>query len=311
MAWLRAALMLVAAGVIAISVAPLGARAWWVLDLFTHFRIQYLAIGIVLLLLLAAVRKPAWCAALGACIAINAAAASDYWPALRQPSNAALETREPIRVLTVNLSTLDFTPEPLLEIIGGESPDIVLLVEFTPVWQERLQKLDAAYPHRLKLPARGAFGLALLSRHELVDARQIALGANAAIEARIRAPAGSFTLLGVHLRAPMNRALAILRNGQLEELAERRAAISGPVMVLGDFNITPFSPFFIDWLAATGLRDAGAGRGPWFSWPSSLPIAGIPIDHCVVSEDFEVTAHRRLPAFGSDHYPVLAEVVLR
>jgi endonuclease/exonuclease/phosphatase (EEP) superfamily protein YafD len=41
-----------------------------------------------------------------------------------------------------------------------------------------------------------------------------------------------------------------------------------------------------------------------------LPVLGIPIDHCLVSEEIRVIAHRRLPAFGSDHYPILAELAI-
>jgi endonuclease/exonuclease/phosphatase (EEP) superfamily protein YafD len=42
-----------------------------------------------------------------------------------------------------------------------------------------------------------------------------------------------------------------------------------------------------------------------------LPILAIPIDHCAVSRDVTIVGHRGLPAFGSDHYPILAELALR
>jgi hypothetical protein len=41
-----------------------------------------------------------------------------------------------------------------------------------------------------------------------------------------------------------------------------------------------------------------------------LPLVAIPIDHCAVSHEVTIVAHRRLPAFGSDHYPILAELAL-
>jgi endonuclease/exonuclease/phosphatase (EEP) superfamily protein YafD len=41
-----------------------------------------------------------------------------------------------------------------------------------------------------------------------------------------------------------------------------------------------------------------------------LPIAAIPIDHCVVSKEFRVIAERRLPRIGSDHYPILTVLAL-
>ena len=67
----------------------------------------------------------------------------------------------------------------------------------------------------------------------------------------------------------------------------------------------------LQWLAATGLKDARRGFGLDPSWPTFLPLLGIPIDHVAVSDEFLVTDHRKLPAFGSDHFPVIAELVLR
>jgi endonuclease/exonuclease/phosphatase (EEP) superfamily protein YafD len=123
-------------------------------------------------------------------------------------------------------------------------------------------------------------------------------------------PAGDVTLLSVHLRAPMRPRLAAQRNRQLQILADLSTRVEGPLVVAGDFNLTPFSPYFSDWLASTRLRDSRAEAGYSASWPTFLPLIGIPIDHCFVTDDFAVVDLRRLPAFGSDHYPVLAHLRL-
>ena len=59
----------------------------------------------------------------------------------------------------------------------------------------------------------------------------------------------SFTVIGVHLNSPVSPRRAAARNAELRELAVRSAAMEGPLVVAGDFNITPYSPFFADWLA--------------------------------------------------------------
>jgi len=41
-----------------------------------------------------------------------------------------------------------------------------------------------------------------------------------------------------------------------------------------------------------------------------LPILGIPIDHVAVSNEFAILSHQRLPAFGSDHWGIMAELAL-
>lgn len=301
-------LAVLAVGYLAVTVLPGGARLWWALDQLTHFRLQYTVAGVVLFAALLAARKRGWSLVVGACVLLNAVPLAHYWPELPGP-DALAESESDLRVLTANLSRLDYPSDRLMKLVRTERPDLLLLVEFTRIADERFRALDELYPYRLKVPRRDAFGLALYSRFPL-DAEEIEIVRTVAIRARVATPAGSVTVFGVHLRSPTQGRRALERNRQLTELVALTKAVAGPVIVMGDLNITPFSPFFRDWLAASGLRDTGARRGPWFSWPTFLPIAGIPIDHCIVSSDVGVVAHRRLPPFGSDHYPVLARLRL-
>ncbi len=64
-------------------------------------------------------------------------------------------------------------------------------------------------------------------------------------------------------------------------------------------------------IAATQLTDSRYGRTLSASWPAILPILGIPIDHVAVSNEFLILAHHRLPAFGSDHWGIMAELALQ
>ena len=114
----------------------------------------------------------------------------------------------------------------------------------------------------------------------------------------------------MHLAPPTHPALAAERGRQLDALRALSATIDAPLAIAGDFNLTPYSPHFTDWLSDTGLRDGRAGRRPGLTWPTFLPLLGIPIDHCIVSPNVRVAAFRRLPAFGSDHYPIVVELFM-
>ena len=117
---------------------------------------------------------------------------------------------------------------------------------------------------------------------------------------------------------------ALLGQLPLEALSDawvRQVAQSDmPVIVTGDFNLTPWSPRFRAAWRASGLTFAGdyrlwpktwpAHAVPWKYLPAVL-IGGIPIDHVLVSRHFAVAAIRRGPYIGSDHYPVLADLYLR
>jgi len=307
--WLDRVLVFTAAITVVANLLPLGARLGWALDLTAHFRLQYLAATGLLLAVVTVRRQWRTAAALVVAGAVSAAPVLPYLPQL----GAAAAARSPtgrLTVATVNVSYRPFSPRRLLEILGEAAPDVLLVVEFTPHAQEVLAPLDTRYAHSLKLPADGPYGIAIWSRFELT-AKPFSLGRLPAIEARVHGPGGEFTLLGVHLSAPTTPRRGAQRNQQLELLAKYSASIAGPVAVAGDFNITPYSPFYTDWLAASGLTDTRRQRTLSVSWPAVLPILGIPIDHVAVSTEFDILAHRRLPNFDSDHYGIVAELALR
>jgi endonuclease/exonuclease/phosphatase (EEP) superfamily protein YafD len=289
---------------------PLLARHGWAFELASHFRVQYVVGDVFLAIVLATQRRFAWTAGLAACAVLSAVPVLPYLPsALAAPADATAP-RPTLRVLVANVFYRNSSASPLLETIRREAPDAVLLVEYTTQLSERLGELRQTYPYRLESPGRDPYGIALFSRFELSSVQRFMLGPTAAIEARLAAGGAEVTLLGVHLRAPTAPTRAAARNRQLELLAERVSAVRHPVIVAGDFNISPYSPYYADWLARTGLTDVRRGRTLRPSWPTFLPILGIPIDHCFVSPDIAIIGDRGLPRFGSDHYPMIVELAL-
>ena len=54
--------------------------------------------------------------------------------------------------------------------------------------------------------------------------------------------------------------------------------LSGSVLGVGDFNLTPWSPHFQDLLSRGDLRDSSLGRGiqnTWYKFPTLL--CGLPL----------------------------------
>jgi endonuclease/exonuclease/phosphatase (EEP) superfamily protein YafD len=292
------------------SLMPLAARLGWAFDLASHFRVQYFVADVLLAIVLLARGKLVFSIVLAGCAALSAWAVLPYVafaPQVVAPAAAGAPT---IKLLAANVLYRNHSAARLLEIVRRESPDVVLLDEYTPEWAAQVDELRTAYPHYFERPRGDPYGIALFSRYSLDAAQPFALGDTTAIEARVRTPDGPLTVIGVHLRSPVSPARGAMRNLELDELAARVSSVARPVAVIGDFNLTPYSPFFADWLAHTGLTDTRRGRTLAPSWPTLLPIAAIPIDHCAVSRDVLVIAHRSLPAFGSDHYPILAELKL-
>ena len=298
-----------AAGLAVACIAALLARVSWVAELFTHFRLQYAVLGTGTLLAL--IWRRSWLAAL----ALAPLLAAVTWPLLAYfspPAAVRAATGAELTIMSANLSAGNRRTTALLALVRAEMPDVIVLTELTHRWVAALEPLLEAYPHQLLEPRRrGGEGIGVLSRLPVSAARIVPLESMPAAALTLEVAGRDVQLLGIHLRSPpVPRAMAE-RNRQLVALAERVRESDGPRIVTGDFNSTPFSPWLADWIDATGLDDAARGRGYLYTWPTFLPILGIPIDHCFVSEDFHVLELRRLPAFGSDHYPILARLALR
>src|SRR5262245_25992548 len=89
------------------------------------------------------------------------------------------------------------------------------------------------------------------------------------------------------------------------------ANVTGPVIMLGDFNCTPWSPAFAELEARSRLRNSQLGFGTNPTWPTYLPGMQLPIDHCLLSASLVAVDRFVGPAFGSDHYPLVVDVGVR
>lgn len=305
--WKRALILFSSTGAVAtalVSLLPLVAGRLWLGELASHFRVQYLAAALVLAIVLLALGRARRAALLLPVAALNAFVAVPY---LVPQARAVMDGPE-VTLMVANLAWRNRHFDGLVEIVARETPDIVVLAEFTEHAEAALAPLEAELPYTRRLARSDPWGIALMSRFPVERARFFELGPTPAVDAELRGPAGTLRVVGVHLVPPTTAALFAARNAQLKALAEIAAAEPGPLIVAGDFNLTPYSPYFASFVQAGGLKDIQPGRGFDFTWPSRFPLLGIPIDHAFVSADLTVLARRRLDRFGSDHLPVLTEL---
>jgi endonuclease/exonuclease/phosphatase (EEP) superfamily protein YafD len=119
---------------------------------------------------------------------------------------------------------------------------------------------------------------------------------------------GRLRVVGVHLALPFR---AEQQANHIERLMALRNGAAGPVILAGDFNMTPWSYRLQRLLATAGLR-----RHATFlrSWPTDgqyrLPLPTFLIDHVVTTPDVKSVAIRIGPNTGSDHLPVIARLRL-
>jgi endonuclease/exonuclease/phosphatase (EEP) superfamily protein YafD len=294
-----------------------GARVFWLFDLAVHFRVQYAAMGLFGFILLVVARAPGWALLALIVAAWNAMYAAPslvtHPPSLPRVAGEAA-TGDPVRLRLASINVLYANEDysRVTDFVQRERPDAVAMLEMTAKWRQALAGLEKIYPHRYQTTGVGTRGMTLWSRLPMKDVSVLPIGVRQepAIQATLDVQGREVRLFAVHTTWPLAPASARRRNQQLELLAERARAVTLPLVVIGDLNITPFSPHFQQLLADSRLRSAAEGFGWQATWPSFMPLAGIQIDHVLVNSRVAVQHFTRGAPTGSDHLPIVADVVL-
>lgn len=288
---------------------------FWLGDLAVHFRVQYAVVSLIGVAVLVWARRPVW-AAIGLIpLMLNAIAIApmlrDTLP--RDPPQIAASSRFTAVSMNVYYGNEDYAPA--IDFLSARRPDIAVLVEVTPEWRRALEALNGLYQYRYfsETPLQRfgepvERGVLLLSRWPIEHAEELDLGpwTEPGVAATVNIRGQSLHVLGVHPCWPLGWAIAAERNREFGVIAAAARSIGGQLVVLGDFNVTPFSPHFQAMLAQGGLRSAVRGWHP--TWPTFLPPAGIQIDHALITPDLQVLRFDRGPTIGSDHRPIIVEL---
>jgi endonuclease/exonuclease/phosphatase (EEP) superfamily protein YafD len=297
------------AGVAAASVAAFAASRGWPLELLSHFRMQYcalLAIAVVALLAIRAFRRAA---VLTLVLAANIAVIAPFYTAPTEPVTSDVS----LRAMAINVNARNRSYARVRDAVQAEDPDLLVLLEVTRAWARAIRTLETRLPHVLVESREDSFGIAILSKRPLIDARILTLGAARlpSILAGQELDGRTFSVIATHPLPPISRSAAQLRDDQLTEVAELARSLDTPVLLLGDLNTSPWSPAFRDLLHDGRLADASRGRGVHATWPVRIPLMRIPIDHCLHSDGVEIHADRVGKDVGSDHYPLIVDFALR
>ena len=294
----------------AFSLATIPNHLHRLLELFSHFRVQYLIVAVLCSVLFVVLRKWSWLLLMLAIAGINALYVIPWYfgPEAKPPPGATT-----ISVLLANVEGHENDPDRFIEWLGDEQPDIVFLQEVEDRWVGALAALKDSYPYQYAVPRTDKFGIAVLGREPLASVRQHdgppegfpTLVVTAAIAGQ------PVTFISSHPMPPIGGRAIDSRNRQLADIAELVTSLEPPIVLIGDLNTSMWSHHYKMLIAATGLRDAREGFGVVPSWPTYLPFAMIPIDHCLVSAGVVVLDVDTGPRIGADHLPLAVTLSLQ
>jgi len=205
------------------------------------------------------------------------------------------------RIYQKNLLSHAWPRRPLAEAIVASGAEIVTLQEVSDHNRGFMGTLWQAYATQLVCETAHRGAIAVLSHWRAVPG-SAECGSGYALMQLAPPDHAPFWVVAVHLRWPWP---ADQQHPQSRAMAARIAALDGPVVLSGDFNMQPWG--------ASVRRIARAARAhlarPAFvTFTEPSPLLLLSIDHVFLPEGWTGTAEAQ-PLMGSDHLGLLVGVV--
>lgn len=287
------------------------AGGWfWIFDLASPFRVQYAVLLFLMgtCFLFTRYRRVA--------VTFLMFGLINVWTLLpfftRDSAVSSVPSPESIRLLAWNIHSDNRDYEEWIRVIEKTQPDQILLMEVSPHGAAFLDGNLKEFPYRLVQERDDNFGIAFFSRKpfEMLRILELGMAGLPSIQADIKVGEQVVAFLGTHPLPPVGPRRAGMRNEQLESIARWVKDQPNPVIVVGDLNITPWSPVFKSFIDSTDLKNSAEGRGIQATWPTFFKPLMIPIDHCLHSKGVRIHSRDIPAAKGSDHLPQLIEYSL-
>jgi endonuclease/exonuclease/phosphatase (EEP) superfamily protein YafD len=280
-------------------------------ELLTHFRLQYLVLFLVSSLFFIILFNKKWLLLSLFGLLLNAIPVlSLYLPA---EGHVAGKNHE-VSLLLANVLSSNQLYAALLNEIKRKKADIIVVLELTPQWANKLKTIDKNYPHQKLIPRSDNFGIGLYSKYPLENINTVDFAGNEipSITASILIDKKHLNIIATHPFPPMNSALAEQQKIHLENLADYAKSKKGMAIVIaGDLNSTPWSPRYKAFMNNAGLKNTRQGKGIYPSWSAGGAIGylmQIPLDHVFVTDNIYTQKFEKLNSINSDHFPIYVEL---
>ena len=284
-------------------------RLHFAFDSFSHLRLHFAALLLLLVPALAALRFRAE-ALFALALGIAAPVQTVFFPP-RATVAEAEAGRATYRLMHVNLRYDNATPEAFLSLVGRTRPDAITLTEVSEPWAAKLVLIEAAYPYRI-VCERPTFigGAAILSRRPFAEGTAPFCGNRGAFaHASVDFGGQTIEIVALHMGWPW----PFEQPWQIPRLEPLLADVGADAILAGDLNAVPWSQAARRLATAAGARILH-GTGPtWLdrrlpAW--LIPWIGLPLDNIMVKGRVAADTPTTLDDVGSDHLPVMLEFSL-
>ncbi|MGD1698850.1 endonuclease/exonuclease/phosphatase family protein [Dapis sp. BLCC M229] len=297
------------------SLASYLGKFHYLLELTCHLKIQYTFLSLLGILFFLWVSNSLWLLISLFCLTINLL---EVIPFYISPDIIKYPSDRKIRFLQANVFYKNQQYERLISQVKEENSDLAIFIEVTDAWAEKLELLQKDYSYwmihqepQIAFDKNVNLGIAVYSKIPLKNTSiQDLGGGRKTVSTQIEIQGKTLSILATHPSWGIGKYGFNLRNKQLSEIANHITHQKSSIVVIGDLNITMWSPYYKELISNSGLYNARKGFGMIPTWPSFLPLLSIPIDHCLVSQDIRVVRTKSGKNIGSDHLPLITDLII-
>lgn len=322
---MKTAVAVLAIALAVASLLPFIRREVWWIRVFDFPRVQILALGLIALALCAVYWDlRTWqgltvFATIGVAVLVQAASIFRYTPVAGKEV-ISISNPDPdsiLSLLVANVLMSNRHTDRLVRLIRDYQPDVLLLLEPNAWWERKLRVLEAqGYTYTIKEPRENKYGMLLYSRLPLrnTEVRYLLKPDIPSMRMEVQLRTKAWVLLhAVHPEppSPTEADSSLPRDAELLMVAREIKDRRRPTIVAGDLNDVAWSHTTTLFQKISRLLDPRKGRGMFNSFHAQIPLLRWPLDHVFHSDHFFLDNIQRLPAFGSDHFPVYLRLSLQ
>lgn len=231
-------------------------------------------------------------------------------------SSTSSEPDSTFSLLVSNVLMSNRETTRLLAFIDDLEPDVVLLLEPDAWWEEQMRVLEDTYTATLKEPLDNRYGMLLYSRLPLVDPKTKYLLKDSIPSMHMQIRLASDRLVWFHALhpeppSPTEADSSTERDAELLIVGKAIKDREEPTIVAGDMNDVAWSYTTSLFQKISGLLDPRRGRGFYNTFNAKNILMRWPLDHVFHTDHFTLVDMQRLPAMGSDHFPIYVNLHLQ
>lgn len=314
---------ILSAGLVLISILPMVRNEFWMYRIVEFPRAQKWILNVLFLGLYAYFAIPAtfWDSFFLGMLGINLIYLSyqiyPFLPIAKKQILSVSTDKEPsIRLLIFNVYQYNDQYDKLIHLVHLCEADVIILVETDAEWKEKcLSGFGDTYPFKILEDRDNTYGMLVFSKLELKNTgvRYLIKDYIPSIMTEIILKGGrAIKLYALHPEPPVpsESRFSTERDAEILLVGKEAAKDHLPVIVAGDLNDVAWSYTTELFLKISELLDPRRGRGFFNTFHAKYFWARWPLDHVFCSGHFRVQKMERLPASGSDHFPIFIQLYL-